>query len=388
MKNCNLKPTVLYVEDEEQIRESLGEFLGYFSSKLYIADNGKMGFELYKKHKPDIVISDINMPILNGVDMIEQIKNINSDQYVIFTTAHNESDYFIKAIDMQVDGYILKPIDLDKLELSISKIVKSIKQKCELNDYKNNLEVKIKEEIEKSKKQDIIFFQQSKQAQLGEMLGMIAHQWRQPLNAISATGINLSLLSSMGLLDDKKLQEDSGFIQEQCQNMSETIETFMNFVRQSKDMKVFKLKHTIQSILSIVEAQFHNHNIKIDVEYQNNVELLGHEDLLEQVIINILSNARDAFEEIDEKHKKIKIIVEKKMNFIVVSIEDNAGGIPKEIQNQIFNPYFTTKEQGKGTGIGLHICMEIVKKSFSGDIIYNAIDSGSRFKIVLDKGIQ
>ena len=388
MKKVNFKPVVLYVEDEEQIRDTLSEFLEYFSSKLYIANDGKMGLELYKKYTPDIVISDINMPLLNGIDMIELIKKINPNQYVIFITAHNESDYFIKAIEMQVDGYILKPIDLDKLELSIVKIIHNIEQKNELDEYKNNLELKITEEIEKSKKQDILFFQQSKQAQLGEMLSMVAHQWRQPLNAISATSINLSLLSNMKLLKDEKLQEDSEFIQGQCQKMSETIETFMNFVRPSKDMKGFKLKDTIKSIISIMGVQLHNHNINIDISYKHDIELFGHEDLLEQVIINILSNARDAFEDIERDKKYIKIVAEYKMNFIIISIEDNAGGIPEKIQNQIFNPYFTTKEQGKGTGIGLYICMDIIKKSFSGDILYSSIDNGSKFKIVLNKGIK
>ena len=241
------------------------------------------------------------------------------------------------------------------------------------------------------KKKDTILFQQTKLAQMGEMIGMIAHQWRQPLNAISATGINLSLLASMGKLEEDKVQESSEFIQNQCQKMSTTIDTFLNFVKPAKESKSFKLSHTVESIMSIMGMQLSNHNIEVNISTTDeNISTVGHEDLLEQVIINLLSNSRDAFDDIAREdtasHKKaykfINITIDIEENIPVISIEDNAGGIPEDIRDKIFNPYFTTKEQGKGTGIGLYMSMDIMKKSFKGDLIYKATDSGSFFKIV------
>jgi C4-dicarboxylate-specific signal transduction histidine kinase len=212
---------------------------------------------------------------------------------------------------------------------------------------------------------------------------MIAHQWRQPLNAISATGINLSLLSSMNMLEKEKVQESSEFIQEQTQKMSQTIDTFMNFVKPAKESKGFKLSHTVEAIMQIMGTQLANHNIKVNIQTTNeNISLVGYEDLLEQVIINILSNSRDAFENKDIVDKYINIKIDMKENTPIISIEDNAGGIPHAIRDKIFNPYFTTKEQGKGTGIGLYMSMDIMKKSFDGDLIYSATDSGSKFYIV------
>ncbi|WP_373035165.1 diguanylate cyclase [Sulfurimonas sp.] len=129
MKKDSFDVTILYVEDEIDIRESLGKFLKRFTDKLYIAKNGKEGLELYKKHKPDIVISDIKMPIMNGIEMLKAINEINPDQPSIFTTAHSESGFFMEAIEMQVDGYILKPINLKLLKSKIESLANIIQLK-------------------------------------------------------------------------------------------------------------------------------------------------------------------------------------------------------------------------------------------------------------------
>lgn len=238
-------------------------------------------------------------------------------------------------------------------------------------------------DISEMKQKDEQLLQQSKLAQMGDMIGMIAHQWRQPLNAISAAGINLSLLSSMGALDDSKIQESSEFIQNQCQKMSSTIDTFMNFVKPSKEFKEFTLSHSVESILYLMGTQLENHNIKVVVEnIDDKVSVVGHEDLLEQVIINILSNARDALDDLDKNDKFIKIKIGLLDNIPTIKIEDNGGGIPKNIREKVFNPYFTTKEQGKGTGLGLYMSKDIMQKSFGGDLLYETVKDGSCFTLM------
>ena len=117
---------ILYVEDEEKIRENTKRPLSYLSSELLLAKNGEEGLELYKEHSPDIVVSDIKMPVMTGIDMVKEIKKINKEQAVIFTTAHSESGFFIEAIELQVDGYILKPIDYDLLEQKIETVINQI----------------------------------------------------------------------------------------------------------------------------------------------------------------------------------------------------------------------------------------------------------------------
>jgi len=139
----NNKLILLYVEDEDGIRNQLSRFLKYFSARVYTASNGEEGLELYRKHLPDIVISDIKMPIMNGIEMVKEIKNINPKQHIIFTTAHSESNYFMDAIDMQVDGYILKPINLDKLEKKLEQIEEHISLKRYYIKHQQELEDRV-----------------------------------------------------------------------------------------------------------------------------------------------------------------------------------------------------------------------------------------------------
>ena len=130
----NYKLTILYVEDEAGIRENVKRPLTYFSSKLFIACDGKEGLELYKEHKPDLVITDIKMPNMNGIEMSKAIKAINPKQHIIITTAHNESNFFMDAIEMHIDAYILKPIDIDLLEEQVEKITEHINTKKSLEE--------------------------------------------------------------------------------------------------------------------------------------------------------------------------------------------------------------------------------------------------------------
>ena len=253
--------------------------------------------------------------------------------------------------------------------------------------FTEELQQQVSSQLDFLREKDEQIFQQAKLAQMGDMVSMIAHQWRQPLNTISAVGINLSLLSSMNLLTDEKIQEDTLFLQDQCQKMSSTIDTFINFIKPTQISTPFQLIHTVELVLEIMGSQLEHNNIKVTLNLLNKQSVIvGHEDLLEQVIINILSNARDAFSEHDNSNKYIIINIDVIQNTPVIYIEDNAGGIPKKIQNKIFNPYFTTKEQGSGTGIGLYMSMDIMRKKFNGTIQYTGTEKGSTFSLIFGGG--
>lgn len=128
----DFKPTILYVEDEENLREELARFIKRFASELYIAVDGLDGFEQYKKYKPDLIITDIKMPNMDGIDMCYKIKDIDKRQHIVFTTAHNDSSYLLSAIEAHVDGYILKPVDLDLFHEKILNVTGDIlmKKRC------------------------------------------------------------------------------------------------------------------------------------------------------------------------------------------------------------------------------------------------------------------
>jgi len=236
-----------------------------------------------------------------------------------------------------------------KLKLNARKITK-------LNSSLND---KIQEALNENMKQLELLQQQSKLASMGEMIGAIAHQWRQPLNALAINLQNLEDDYEEGLINEEFLEN---FVEKNMKIinfMSKTIDDFRNFFKTDKEKKNFSVKSAINEVIMIQSAQLSNLDIDITIQ-GNDFMLYSYESEFKQVILNIINNAKDAI----EKNGKIDIILKDK----TVIIKDNGGGIPKELLNRIFEPYFTTKEQGKGTGIGLYMSKIIIEDHMNGKI--------------------
>ena len=236
----------------------------------------------------------------------------------------------------------------------------------------------IKKLQDEAKKKDLILFQQARLAQMGEMINMIAHQWRQPLNSISAVSIKLNMKKELGILSDDEFKQSNEFIQDQCQKMSKVIDTFMNYSNAKTINEEFFIKDVIGNILELVSTQFANHNIKLNIEYSDeNAKLNGDKNMLEQVLLNLLMNARDALDEnkIENKEVTIKIFNDK------IEVIDNAGGVKDKNIDKLFTPYFTTKPQGKGTGLGLYMSKRIMNEQFGGELLYEKIENRSIFRL-------
>lgn len=234
----------------------------------------------------------------------------------------------------------------------------------------------IKKLQKEAKQQELLLIQQSKMAQMGEMISMIAHQWRQPLNAISAASIKSRMKYEMDLLDVKEFSSTQKFIEDQCQKMSKVIDTFMNFSNNGGKEEIFSFEKVMNVIMDLIDGQLSSHGINLDIKTIDTLELFGDASMLEQIIINILVNARDAYDENRNLTNKTIII---KVFDKRVEIIDFAGGIDKSKREKIFMPYFTTKEQLKGTGLGLYMSKKIMKEHFKGDIYYVGVDKQSKF---------
>jgi signal transduction histidine kinase len=220
---------------------------------------------------------------------------------------------------------------------------------------------------ERTKQQNIIA-QQAKMAAMGEMIGNIAHQWRQPLSSISTSATGMKLQKELNILEDKFLIEGLEQINNSVQYLSTTIDDFRNFYKPDKNKKEFKILETIDKVIKLVDLQFRSNGITI-IRSGQNVKINSFENELIQVLINILNNARDELIKKDKDYKKLIFIdVLKKQKNLLIQIKDNAGGIPKNIITRIFEPYFTTKNQSQGTGIGLYMSREIINKSMNGEI--------------------
>jgi PAS domain S-box-containing protein len=259
-------------------------------------------------------------------------------------------------------------------------ITERIQIETRLYKLNSQLEYKVNEKIKELRKKDEMMIEQSKLAQMGEMLNMIAHQWRQPLNALSASAINLSLQSDIGALTKENIDEASNFIQEQAQKMSNTINDFMEFNKPESD-KEFYLIEAVERTVDIISSQLNNRSIELLVDVDKDIKVFHNKKALEHVLLNLISNARDAFDGKDIEHKLIKISGVVRDSKVELNVEDNAGGIPKDILDKVFNPYFTTKEQGKGTGIGLYMSKQMIENVKGSTITVKNSKSGALFSI-------
>ncbi|MEA2050364.1 MAG: PAS domain-containing sensor histidine kinase [Campylobacterota bacterium] len=243
-------------------------------------------------------------------------------------------------------------------------------------------------ELEQQQNNKIIA-QQAKMAEMGEMIGAIAHQWRQPLNAINAAAIKLNFSSSLNILKNEEVQEKTKFIENQSIKMSETINDFMNFFKPSRNKEIFLVNNIYKKIFDFLEPQLKNRDIVLSLETNYELELFGFQNEFEHILLNIINNAKDAFDSsTNNENKTIKVYLEADEDKNIVRVIDNAGGIPQSILNKIFNPYFTTKEEGKGTGIGLYMTKTIIEKHFKGKIKVNNNEDGAVFTIFMPKELN
>jgi len=223
-------------------------------------------------------------------------------------------------------------------------------------------------DITELKTKDKLLFQQAKLASMGEMIANIAHQWRQPLSLISTASSGMKIQKEFGILTDENFVSSVDSITNATQYLSQTIDNFKNFFTPRTEKEIFNLKDPIEKTLVLVSSALRKKSVEV-IEDIENIEIKSYENDLIQIFINIINNAKDAFVFEEENYIFISTKMSKKNpNNIIITIKDNAGGIPEKIKGKIFEPYFTTKYKSNGTGIGLYMVMEIVQKHMGGMI--------------------
>ncbi|MCK5111304.1 MAG: PAS domain-containing protein [Arcobacteraceae bacterium] len=221
------------------------------------------------------------------------------------------------------------------------------------------------EELQRKEK---MLAQQSKMASMGEMLENIAHQWRQPLSIISTASSGIVMQKEFGTISKEQEIEDLNVITASVKHLSKTIDDFRDFFKPDKEKKLFSLKEIYKKTLSLLESKFKNREIKV-IENIEDIQLYGLDSELIQAIMNILNNARDILETKDKNQKRLIFVdIYKQGDNAILKIKDNGGGIPKDIKDKIFEPYFTTKHKSQGTGIGLYMSEEMIAKHMYGKI--------------------
>jgi PAS domain S-box-containing protein len=305
---------------------------------------------------PKEAFRDLWNKIQNGHGWSGKVKNLKKDGGYYWVYAHIEPLYNANG---EVDSYISIRLDITESEL---------------------LQEKVKEEEEKHRLTQELMQQQSRLAQMGEMLSMIAHQWRQPLTAITATTSTLQVKAMSGTLEQKKIIELAQKINDYSQHLSTTINDFRNFFKITKHKQNTDFKSIVNSVLSIIESTLYSNNISLRIEEKEPLEsLYTYNNEIKQVILNLIKNAEDAL--IEKKIDNPEIIIE--IDGRTLTVRDNAGGIPKEILPKIFDPYFSTKLEKDGTGLGLYMSKIIIEEHCEGRLTVENGTEGAIFRIIL-----
>jgi len=255
----------------------------------------------------------------------------------------------------------------------------------QLEEINKNLENIIKDEIAKNRAKDALLIKQSRQAAMGEMIANIAHQWRQPLNSLALTIQDEKVAWEYGEVDKKYVDEMVKTSMGLINYMSKTIDDFRTFFRPDSEKTDFNLQNVVATVKNLISANLDSNGIDFIANIPENIILHGYKNELMQVLLNIINNAKDAIVENSIEKPIIEILAYERDENCFIVIKDNGGGIANDIMDKIFDPYFTTKEQGKGTGIGLYMSKTIIEDNMQGNIYAENIKDGAMFTIVLKK---
>ena len=339
---------------EESLEDSLYSFKTLFNSTM----------EMIVIHDQGICIDANNVAI-------KFFKFKNKDQLI----GRNLLDF----VDKKYKEVVKRNYLIDTLPYEFELIINEQKYICLAQDKfieldNNRLKLTTLIDITELKAKDRLLFQQSKMASMGEMIGNIAHQWRQPLSVISTCASGAKFEKEMNVLNDERLYESLDLIMENTQYLSKTIDDFRNFFKADKDIEDFNINESIKKVLKLVKSSIQNHNIKVKTIFQDDLIIKGLPNEFLQVIINIINNAKDVIilNSVNERYIDIKTY--KKENYCFIEISDNGGGVDESIISKVFEPYFTTKHQSQGTGIGLYMSHQIIVEHMQGTISMKNID--------------
>jgi len=361
---------VLLVDDEPVVIDAMASYLAD-SYHVLVAADGKKAIEIAKNQVPDIIVMDIAMPVMDGLEAGNILKNdpLTQEIPIIYSTAHSQSDSVIEALRIGAVDFLHKPV---VKEILLSRVQKQV-QLIEL--HQENL------------KKDKLIVQQSKLAAMGEMIGNIAHQWRQPLSVITTSVSNIQVSSELETLSDEELHKWLEQINTQAVYLSDTIDVFRDFVHDNKAIVEVVIQERIDASLSIVDATYKSNHINVikEIDYGEDIYVHTVQGEIVHVLVNILNNAKDALRSNCIEDPWVKISLREFDNEIAIDVEDNAGGIPEDILEKIFEPYYTTKFKNRGTGLGLYMSKQIIETSMDGSLEVVNTKNGAKFTISLSK---
>lgn len=366
------KFTILLVDDIKENIYSLKLLIEEtFDLNIFTATSANEAMSILVDNPIDLILTDVQMPDIDGFEFAQYLKDIEStkDIPIIFITGiYDNDEYKSKGYDIGGIEYITKPIDNElltsKLKIYID-IYNSIK--------KSNSDLTRTQEL---------LIHNSKMASMGEMVGIISHQLKQPLNVLSLYCDDIGFTYDFDELNSEYIKDFSVKTKDQIKYMNTTINGFLNFFNPNKKKERFNISNSISNALKLLKSKISSNNVTLNLDLDDDLKTFGVEMELSQVVLNIVNNSIDAFIEREIKDREIFIKVFKKDSKIVLMLEDNAGGINNNEIEKILDPYYSTKENG--TGIGLYMVKLVIKNSFHGELKIANSDNGLKFIIFLE----
>ncbi|KWT94363.1 sensor histidine kinase [Candidatus Magnetominusculus xianensis] len=377
------KSTLLIVDDEPVIRQHLRQILQN-KYNLSFATSGAMALEAAETIKPDLILLDIMMPEMDGYETCAKLKAnpAASSIPVIFISILTETDEKINAFKSGAVDYVCKPFQSDE-------VIARIDTHLKLYNLQRHLENRVEEEVNKRRLEEQMLIQQSKMAAMGEMIGAIAHQWKQPLNTLGLVMQDVADAFNAGELDAGYLKEFTAQGMGLINLMAATVDDFQSFLRPSKQIDIFNVTETFYEVVKLFSNLLKSVAIEVQINtpQTRRIYTTGYRNELKQVILNLINNSRDAIisarrKGVDIDYGVIAVDIEAAAEKVVISISDNGGGIDNKVIDKLFDAYVSTKGEG-GMGIGLYMSKAIIEGKMNGKIAASNIEGGAQFTIEL-----
>jgi len=372
---------VLFVEDTKSINCNSSDMLSIFFSNIDVVSSSEEAYEHFEANKYSLIITSLNMEYINGLSLISKIRKISKDIAILLISSNTNKYNLSKLITLGIDGFIIRPVSVKQFSDVMHKTLEKLKNKQELYEYRINLEKKVQDQVAILREKDKILAQQSKLAAMGEMMDAVAHQWKQPLNIINMKTDMLRYDYEDGNVDQKYCDRLCDKVISQTKHMKNTLDEFRTFLRPDKEKEMFSLSSIIDNVVLLVNDELLKYAIEIEKNIQDDLKIEGIKNEFKHLILNLISNSKDAFNENNIKNRVIKFNIFDENKKIVLEVIDNAGGIPQKSIDKIFDANFTLKPKGKGTGIGLYMSKQIVQKHH-GEISVSNTSDGAKFRIV------
>jgi len=366
-----MEKTILLVDDEPDIRDVLSLSLSDMGYQVYEAENGNEALRIFKEVQPSMVMTDIKMPGMDGVELLQKVKHENPETEVIMITGHGDMDLAIRSLKCEATDFITKPINVDVLELALQRVREKIFTRQKLKEYTENLEQLVREKTEL----------QSHLASLGLMIGSISH---------GIKGLLTGLDGGIYLLDSGFAKKNEAQIKEGWDIVKLTVERIRKmamdilFCAKERDLRLERIdiRNFVEEIVKELEPKFKSQKIKFVKDFEAN---LGEFEVdviyVHSALLNIIENATDAcLRDKTEKPHKIIFGARRHEEKIILEITDNGIGMDSETQDKIFTPFFSSKGT-KGTGLGLFIANTIIEQHGGEIKVKSNVGQGTLFQI-------